>query len=76
MTAPAGSSCVTPAVGATGTAKCSLGSLLAGNSLKLTIVVLVVAPKGQSIANTVQATGTAFDPDLLDNQATVVTSVQ
>jgi uncharacterized repeat protein (TIGR01451 family) len=76
LTAPAGSSCVTPAVGATGTAKCSLGSLLAGDSLKLTIVVLVVAPKGQSIANTVQATGTAFDPDLLDNQATVVTSVQ
>jgi uncharacterized repeat protein (TIGR01451 family) len=32
LSAPAGSSCTTPAVGSTGTVKCSLGSLAAGSS--------------------------------------------
>ncbi len=76
LAAPAGASCVTPAVGATGTVKCSAGTLAAGSSLQLTIVVLVVAPKGTNISDTVQVTASTFDPDLQDNQATVASSVQ
>lgn len=76
LSAPAGSSCTTPAVGSTGTVKCSLGSLTAGSSLRLQIVVLVVAPKGVTISDTVKVTSNTFDPDLQDNQATVFTAVQ
>jgi uncharacterized repeat protein (TIGR01451 family) len=76
LSAPAGSSCTTPAVGSTGTVKCSLGSLAAGSSVKLQIVVLVVAPKGVTISDTVKVTSNTFDPDLQDNQATVFTVVQ
>ncbi len=74
--APAGSSCTTPAVGSTGTVKCSLGSFAAGSSVKLQIVVLVVAPKGVTISDTVKVSSNTFDPDLQDNQATVFTVVQ
>lgn len=76
LSAPAGSSCVTPTVGATGTLKCALGSLAAGGSLQLRIVVLVVAPKSVTISDTATATSSTFDPDLRDNQATVFTTVQ
>jgi len=76
LSAPAGSSCITPAVGATGTVKCSVASLAPGSSVHLTVVVLVVAPKGGTISDTVQVTANTFDPDLQDNQVTVLTSVQ
>jgi uncharacterized repeat protein (TIGR01451 family) len=76
LSAPAGSSCTTPAVGSTGTVKCSLGSLAAGSSLQLKIVVLVVAPRGVTISDTVKVTSNTFDPDPQDNQATVFTFVQ
>ena len=76
LSAPAGSSCITPAVGATGTVKCTVGSLAPGGSLQLTVDVLVVAPKGGTISNTVQVTASSFDPDLQDNRVTVLTSVQ
>jgi uncharacterized repeat protein (TIGR01451 family) len=76
LSAPAGSSCTTPAAGSTGTVKCSVGSLAAGSSLRLQIVALVVAPKGVTISDTVKASSNTFDPDLQDNQATVFTVVQ
>jgi uncharacterized repeat protein (TIGR01451 family) len=76
LSAPAGSSCTMPAVGSTGTVKCSLGLLAAGSSLRLQIVALVVAPKGVTISDTVKASSNTFDPDLQDNQATVFTVVQ
>ena len=76
LSAPAGSSCTVPAVGSTGTVKCSFGSLAAGSFLQLKMVVLVVAPKGVTISDTVKATSNTFDPDLQDNQATVFTVVQ
>ena len=76
LAAPAESSCTTPAVGSTGTVKCSLGTLGTGNSLRMQIVALVVAPKGVIISDTVKVTGNTFDPDLQDNQATVFTTVQ
>jgi uncharacterized repeat protein (TIGR01451 family) len=76
LSAPAGTSCTKPAIGSTGTVKCFLGSLADGSSLQLKIVVLVVAPKGVTISDTVKATSNTFDPDLQDNQATVFTVVQ
>jgi uncharacterized repeat protein (TIGR01451 family) len=76
LSAPAGSGCTTPAVGSTGTVKCSLGSLGAAASAQVQIVVLVVAPKGVTISDTAKATSNTFDPDLQDNQATVQTVTQ
>lgn len=65
-----------PAVGSTGTVKCSLGSLAPGSSVKLQIVALVVAPKGVTLSDAVKVSSNTFDPDLQDNQATVFTVVQ
>jgi uncharacterized repeat protein (TIGR01451 family) len=76
LAAPSGSSCVTPAIGATGTVKCNIGSLSSGATAQLTIVVLVVAPRAMTIADTVKVTSSATDPDLTDNQATVSTVVK
>ena len=76
LSAPAGSSCTTPAVGSTGTVKCSLGPLGARASAQLQIVVLVVAPKGVTISDSAKVSSNTFDPDLQDNQATVATAVQ
>jgi uncharacterized repeat protein (TIGR01451 family) len=76
LTAPGGSSCVAPAVGATGTVKCNVGTVSAGASVQLKIVVTVVAPRGTTITDTVKVTSSATDPDLQDNQATVATTVK
>jgi uncharacterized repeat protein (TIGR01451 family) len=76
LTAPGGSSCVTPAVGATGTVKCNVGTVSAGAIVQLKIVVTVVAPKSTTITDTVKVTTSATDPDLQDNQATVATTVK
>jgi uncharacterized repeat protein (TIGR01451 family) len=76
LSAQAGSSCTTPAAGSTGTIKCSIGSLALGSSAQLQIVVLVVAPKGVTISDSVKVASNTFDPDPQDNQATVATSVQ
>jgi uncharacterized repeat protein (TIGR01451 family) len=76
LAAPSGSSCIAPAIGATGTVKCTIGSLADGATAQLTIVVLVVAPKATTIADTVKVTSSATDPDLTDNQATVWTTVK
>jgi uncharacterized repeat protein (TIGR01451 family) len=76
LSGPAGASCVTPAVGATGTVKCTVGSLAAGASVQLQIVTLVVAPKAVTISDTATVSSAAFDPDLRDNQVTVSTAVQ
>jgi uncharacterized repeat protein (TIGR01451 family) len=76
LAAPSGSSCIAPAIGATGTVKCTVGSLADGAAAQLTIVVLVVAPRATTIADTVKVTSSATDPDLTDNQATVWTTVK
>jgi uncharacterized repeat protein (TIGR01451 family) len=76
LAAPSGSSCTTPAVGSTGTVKCTIGSMAAGATAQLTIVVLVVAPKATTITDTVKVTSPVTDPDLTDNQATVSTTVK
>ncbi len=76
LSAPAGSSCTTPAVGSTGTVKCSLGSLAAAGSARLQIVVLVVASRAVTISDTVKVTGKTSDPDSHDNKAAVGTVVK
>jgi uncharacterized repeat protein (TIGR01451 family) len=76
LTAPAGGSCVTPAVGASGTVKCTLASLNSGASVQLKIVVKVVASKAMTITNTVSATSQSVDPDPPDNQASASTIVK
>jgi len=56
LVAPSGSSCATPAIGATGTVKCNIGSLPAGATAQLTMVAPVVAPKATTITDTVKVT--------------------
>jgi uncharacterized repeat protein (TIGR01451 family) len=76
LTAPSGASCVVPAVGATGTVKCTVGTVSVGAVVQLKIVVSVVAPRATTITDTVKVTSSATDPDLQDNQATVATTVK
>jgi uncharacterized repeat protein (TIGR01451 family) len=76
LTPPAGGTCSTPAVGASGTVKCNLASLNAGASVQLQIVVKVVATKSMTITNTVTVTSQSFDPDPADNQASASTVVK
>jgi uncharacterized repeat protein (TIGR01451 family) len=76
LSAPSGASCVVPAVGATGTVKCTVGSVSVGAVVQLKIVVTVVAPRATTISDTVKVTSSAADPDLQDNQATVATTVK
>ncbi len=76
LTAPSGSICIAPAVGSTGTVKCTMGAMPAGATAHLTIVALVVAPKGTTITDTVKVSSSAADPDLTDDQATVSTYVK
>jgi uncharacterized repeat protein (TIGR01451 family) len=76
LTPPAGVTCTTPAVGASGTVKCSLTTLSAGASVQLQIVVKVVASRSMTITNTVSATSQSVDPDPADNQASASTVVK
>jgi uncharacterized repeat protein (TIGR01451 family) len=76
LAAPSGSSCIDPAIGATGTVKCSIGSVSSGTMAQLTIVVAVVALKETTITDAVKVTSPTTDPDPSDNQATVATAVK
>jgi uncharacterized repeat protein (TIGR01451 family) len=76
LSQPAGATCSTPAVGASGTLKCNLASLNVGATAQFTIVVKVVASKAMTITNTVTATSQSVDPDPSDNQASASTVVK
>jgi uncharacterized repeat protein (TIGR01451 family) len=76
ITLPAGVTCTTPAVGASGTVKCSLTTLNAGASVQLQIVVKVVASRSMTITNTVTVTSQSIDSDLTDNTASASTVVK
>jgi uncharacterized repeat protein (TIGR01451 family) len=76
LTPPAGGTCTTPAVGASGTLKCNLTALNAGASVQFQIVVKVVAPRSMTITNTVTETSQSVDPDPADNQASASTVVK
>jgi uncharacterized repeat protein (TIGR01451 family) len=75
LVAPAGATCTKPAVGASGTLKCNVGTVAAGASVSLAVTVKVTTKKS-SVTNGASATSTAPDPDPLDNQASVTTPVK
>jgi uncharacterized repeat protein (TIGR01451 family) len=77
LTIAAGWSCLTPAVGGTGTVTCTIGSLAAGASASFTLVVKVNAgtPNTTVITNTTTITATLTDPSTANNTATATTTV-
>ncbi len=74
ITTPGGWSCTTPAVGASGAINCSNASFTNGSTSNFTVVVTVLASSG-TVTNTVTAGTSASDTDLLDNSATVATTI-
>lgn len=62
ISSPAGFSCVTPAVGATGTITCTAASLANGASATFTLVVEVAASSGP-ISNTASGSSATSDPN-------------
>ncbi|HEX6083320.1 MAG TPA: lamin tail domain-containing protein [Thermoanaerobaculia bacterium] len=76
LSAPAGWTCTTPAVGATGTVSCTNPSLGTGNAVFS--LVARVAPgttPGTVITNTATVTSTTADPNLGNESATTTTNV-
>jgi uncharacterized repeat protein (TIGR01451 family) len=78
ITPPAGWTCVTPAVGATGTVTCTDGGTLAVNgtaNFTLVLQVSATAQSGTNIAETVTATVSNVVPSLTTNSATALAVV-
>ncbi|MFZ0759792.1 MAG: C25 family cysteine peptidase [Candidatus Sulfotelmatobacter sp.] len=78
ITAPAGWTCVTPAVGATGTITCTDGGNLALNaaaSFTLVLQVSASTPSGTNIPDTVMANAGNIVPSLTSNSATATVVV-
>ncbi len=78
ITAPAGWSCVTPAVGGTGTITCTdSGSLAANTSASFTLVLQVIssAPSGTNITDTVTANAGNIVPSITSNTASATVVV-
>lgn len=71
---PAGWSCTTPAVGASGAINCTNASFANGATSNFTLVVTVIANSG-IVTNTVVAGSSIQDPDNPDNSATVNTTI-
>lgn len=76
LTAPAGWSCTTPAVGASGTVTCTNALLANGGSATFNLVVAVdpAVAAGTLLSNTATVTTTTSD-DTSDNSATATTTV-
>jgi uncharacterized repeat protein (TIGR01451 family) len=74
VSASAGFSCTTPAVGGTGTITCSIASMANGATASFTVIVNVTAVSG-SIMNTVVGSSDAFDPVTTNNSATAITTI-
>jgi outer membrane autotransporter protein/uncharacterized repeat protein (TIGR01451 family) len=75
LASPAGWSCTTPAVGASGIVSCSKLSLAASASDVFTLTVNVTAPASSVINNTTTVTSTTADPIPGNNSATATTNV-
>ncbi len=77
ISALAGWTCVTPAVGATGTITCTNPDFVKGGSGTLTVVVKVGAAtvSGTQIVDTDNITSGTSDPNLANNSSTVTTTV-
>ncbi|MFP5245583.1 MAG: hypothetical protein ACLGH0_02730, partial [Thermoanaerobaculia bacterium] len=74
IAAPAGWTCATPAIGASGTITCSIASFASGTTANFTVTVEVLASSG-TIANTTVVDSDTYDPDNTDNQAAVLTTI-
>jgi uncharacterized repeat protein (TIGR01451 family) len=68
--------CTNPAVGATGTVSCTIGSLPSGAvaTFNLIVSIATTTPAGP-LSNTVNATATTTDPNPANNSATFTTTV-
>lgn len=76
VTAPMGTTCTTPAVGASGTVNCSVVADLAPSaSVLITVVVNVNAAFSGSISATAVVSSTTADPTPGNNSATATTTV-
>ena len=77
LTPPAGWTCGTPAVGATGTVTCTNPSFAPGSDVFTLVVTVDVGLAGGTIlSNTANVTSDTPDPDTGDNEATEPTTVQ
>jgi uncharacterized repeat protein (TIGR01451 family) len=74
LSAPAGWSCTTPAVDASGAINCSFAAFPSGATANFTLVVEVIASSG-IVTNTVVGGSNIQDPDNTDNSATVTTTI-
>jgi len=76
IVAPAGATCTTPAVGATGTVNCTLAGMLnSGATATITIVTTTTAASVPSVSNTATVTSAITDPNAANNSATATTTV-
>jgi fibronectin-binding autotransporter adhesin len=77
LTAPAGFSCSTPAVGASGTVSCTRATFPAGATSVFTLVVNVRAntANGATVSNTATIATTSDDPSSANNTSTANTTV-
>lgn len=74
LAAPAGWTCTTPAVGATGTVTCTIATL--ANAAVATFTLSVTAPPAPaSLTNTAGVTSTTADNDGADNASTAATTI-
>jgi uncharacterized repeat protein (TIGR01451 family) len=67
--------CTTPAVGASGTVNCSVGSLANGAIATVTLVVKVISTAKATIADSASGNSTSYDPKASNASATVTTNV-
>lgn len=75
LSAPAGWTCgTTPAAGASGPINCTKSSMANGETGAFTVTVSVLGASG-TIGNTVVSDSDTYDPDPLDNNATVSTTI-
>jgi uncharacterized repeat protein (TIGR01451 family) len=77
LSAPAGWSCATPAVGSGGTVTCTTPSFTAGNNVNFTLTVFIppAAAPGTFFTNIASVTSATFDPNDENNSSTAVTQV-
>jgi uncharacterized repeat protein (TIGR01451 family) len=77
ISAPAGFTCTTPAVGAGGNVSCTASTLANGASASFTLVVHVAADRanGSTLSNTASVSRDEADPNSANDSATSTTSV-
>ncbi len=68
-------SCTTPAIGATGTVKCKVGSLANGATATITVTVNDTTTAGTTLMNRGSASSATPDPNTKNNSMTVKTNV-